>query len=559
MYMETGSVVSKKPEEMTREDIQILISLVHELQGQIASDAEALHQAMEKINELNRRLYGARREKTSSSDANLLSFFSLYPNLFNEAEASADAASAADVADEAEEKVEEDAGPDPAKKRRRKKTQGAARLPEDLPREDVFHDLPEAERICPQCGSALKPIGEDVYEKLKIIPAQVIVERHHVKAYACHECRKAEANAIPVLRGPEPKSAVPGSFASPESLAWLAVEKYRMGAPLYRIEKQLESDGILLSRQTMSGWLIRSHELCLAPLVSRLRKHLLSYDVLHADETPVQVLHEPGKTASAKSYMWLYATGIGAPHPVIIYDYQPDRKGQRPREFLNGFQGWLQTDGYAGYSKMPEGIIGVGCAAHARRKFWEAVQAQPEDRRQDSLAMRGLQFYDALFALERKFSGLSCDARKQAREEQAVPLLDEFESWLRSQRAGKSKLGTAIQYSLSEWNRIRHYLDDGRIELSNNYAERCIRPFVTGRKNWLFAGTPSGAKASAGFYSIIETAKASGVDPYRYLVWVFTELPQQQNLTDEVLDLFLPWNAPAEARSHTSSAAGTAS
>lgn len=547
--MDISALSSINPDTVTPEQCRMLITALLQLASQYEASQEELQRAVEQINSLRRSLFGSKREKTTQACKDALSFFDLYPEIFGK---TGDEAASEDAPPAVKEITERK----PA--RRKKQAEGTARFPADLPREEIIHDLPEEERVCPECGSQMKPMGTDTYERLRFVPAEVVIEKHIVKSYACDKCRASDtAESVPVKRAPEPRNAVPGSFAAPESIAYLAAEKYQMGTPLYRLEKRLEMNGILLSRQTMANWLIQASFNCLKPLTDRLHEYLISYDILHADETPLQVLREDGKSAKSKSYVWLYATGTGAPFPIVLYDYQPDRKGNRPREFLEGFSGWLQTDGYSGYKSMPPGVTGVGCAAHARRKFWDAVQAQPEARRSGSLAMQGLQFYDALFELEREFAGLSYAARKDARDEKARPVLEELHKWLLAQHAGKSKLGTAIQYSLSEWNRLMRYLDDGRIDISNNYAERCIKPFVIGRKNWLFSNTPDGARASAFYYSIIETAKANGVDPYRYLVWIFRQFPQQLNRDDESVDLFLPWNAPPETRCLTSPAAGS--
>ena len=266
----------------------------------------------------------------------------------------------------------------------------------------------------------------------------------------------------------------------------------------------------------MSNWLLKATEDWLEPIYDVLHEMLCTYDVLHADETTLQVLHEPGKTAQSKSYMWLYRTsgynnyGRANSMPIVLYDYQPDRRAKRPAEFLQGFKGYLHTDGYDGYHGLPDDIVIVGCFAHARRKFDEALKSMPEKDREGSNVLRGKRYLDKLFELERTFADLSPKERFAKRQELAKPVLEEFFVWL--EKFGdmtKTPLGKAKHYALGQRKYLERYLLDGRLEISNNRAERSITPFVIDRKNFLFANTPRGAKASAIMFSIIETAKAA--------------------------------------------------
>ncbi len=248
--------------------------------------------------------------------------------------------------------------------------------------------------------------------------------------------------------------------------------------------------------------------------------------VLHADETTLQVLHEPGKTPQSKSYMWLYRTGSDARHPIVLYEYQPSRRKEHPKAFLEGFKGYLHTDGYDGYHSLPDGVIIVGCWAHVRRKFDEALKTLQEKSRGNSNAMRGKRFCDKLFTLERKFSDLPPDERYKQRQELSKPIVEEFFAWLGALGAlPKSPLGVAANYALGQRKYLERYLLDGRLEISNNRAERSIKPFVIDRKNFLFANTPRGAKASAIMFSVIETAKENGLNPFAYLTYIFKNAP----------------------------------
>ncbi len=295
----------------------------------------------------------------------------------------------------------------------------------------------------------------------------------------------------------------------------------------------------------MSNWLIRVAEDWLEPIYDALHEILCTHGVLHADETTLQVLREPGKTAQSKSYMWLYRTSSDAPHPIVLYDYQPDRRSRRPAEFLKNFKGYLHTDGYEGYHSLPDGITIVGCWAHVRRKFDEALKALPERDREGSSALRGKRYCDRLFEFEREFASLTPDERFSKRQELSKPLLDEFFAWAMLLNATpKTGIGIAVHYALSQRKYLEHYLLDGRCEISNNRAERSIKPFVIDRKNFLFANTPRGAKASAVMFSLIVTAKENGFNPFEYLVYVFKSAPSMDIRNDiNALSLLLPASA----------------
>jgi AraC-like DNA-binding protein len=274
-----------------------------------------------------------------------------------------------------------------------------------------------------------------------------------------------------------------------------------------------------------------------------MKTELLKHEVLHADETTLQVLREPGKTAQSKSYMWLYRTGGDADRPIVLYDYQPDRRSLHPINFLSGFSGYLHADGYDGYHNLPDNIVIVGCWSHCRRKYDEALKSLPEKDREGSKALRGIQYCDKLFEIERKLKELSPDERHAKRQELAKPLVEDFFAWAVSLNVlPKSAIGKAVYYTLSQRQYLERYLLDGRLEISNNRAERSIKPFVIGRKNWLFNNTPKGAQASSIIYSIIETAKENGLNPYAYLTRVFKTAPNIDFRNDPIaLESLMPW------------------
>ena len=287
----------------------------------------------------------------------------------------------------------------------------------------------------------------------------------------------------------------------------------------------------------------------LEPVYEQLRRELLAKEVLHADETTLQVLHEPGKEPQSKSYMWLYRTSGDTDNPVVMYEYQSGRGAVHPREFLEGFKGYLHADGYAGYHNLPEDITVVGCWAHLRRKFDEAMKSLPKSKAKNSSAAQGLAYCSLLFGLEDDFAELTPDERYQQRLEQAKPVLDAFLAWANIRNAApKSALGKALTYLKEQWPYLTNYLKDGRMELSNNRAERSIKPFVIDRKNFLFANTPGGAKGSVVIFTMIQTAIENHLDPYRYLTWLLKAANTADLTRPEVIEQLLPWNAPQECR-----------
>ena len=375
------------------------------------------------------------------------------------------------------------------------------------------------------------PIREDVYY-----------------TYACKQCEETTGEAN-ILKTPKEPVLYPGSFASAEAVAHIMTQKFVMYSPLYRLEQEFNREGLKLSRQTMANWMLNTSDTWLRPIYDVLPRDLCKEPVLHGDETTLQVLRESGKAATSKSYMWLYRTSGCAKAPIVLYEYQPSRKAAHAEEFLKGFSGWLHADGYQGYHKLPENIRVVGCRAHARRKFDEALQTIPKDDRKGSLAATGECYCTRLFQLEEALAELTPEERYTKRLEQEKPVLDALVAWANeaaAKTAPKSTLGKALHYLLEQWPYLIRYLEDGRLELSNNRAERSIKPFVTGRKNWLFANTPAGAQSSAVIYSLIETAKENQLDPYRYLLWVLRSAPALSQTDDVWAEKLLPARAPQE-------------
>ena len=450
------------------------------------------------------RQFGAKSEK-SEYDQQL--------NIFDEAEATAD------------ESVPEPELREVQRHFRKRKRLINDKLPENLPIEIVEHDLEDDAKDCPECENPMHVMGREKRRELVIIPAQVKIREHVSKVYACRTCEK-NACDTPIVKAAIDKPVIKGSFASPEAIAHIMYQKFVMGSPLYRQEQDWKRQGIEISRQTMSNWLIKATEDWLVPIYDAMYKNLLTQSVLHADETTLQVLREPDKTPQSKSYMWLYRTGSDCKFPIVLYEYQPDRRAKRPEEFLKTFKGYLHSDGYEAYHSLSPDIVVVGCFAHARRKFDEALKSLPQKERAGSNCAKGKDYCDRLFELERKFADLSHEERCNKRQEFSKPLLDEFFAWAKAhQHMTKTPLGKAVYYLLGQRKYLENYLLDGRLEISNNRAERSIKPFVIDRKNFLFANTPRGAKASAVMFSIIETAKENGLNPFKYLVYIFKNAP----------------------------------
>jgi transposase len=421
------------------------------------------------------------------------------------------------------------------------------KLPENTEVKVDVHELSEEERTCPVCGSVMEPVGVEVVRTLEIIPAQFVVHEDQYVNYACKNCcgedTEEEIGKTQFVKTPHIPTVYPGSYCSPAAAAYQMTQKFVMGSPLYRMEQDFSRSGLELSRQTMSNWVIYCTESWLVPLYEKLYEMLLKAEIINADETELQVLKEPGRKAQTKSYMWLYRTGSYAEHPIVLYEYQPGRGSKYPLNFLSGFKGYLQTDGYGGYDALKD-VKHVGCMSHLKRKFHDAVTALPNGKKSGS-AVEGEAYCEKLFLLERTFENLSPEERKQKRQELAKPILDEFFAWGSTRNASpKSQLGKALTYLHNNSKELSEYLNDGRLEISNNIAERSIKPFVIGRKNFLFANTPKGATASAVMFSIIQTAIENSLDPYAYLKHIFTETPKMAAKGEDWVTAMLPENAP---------------
>ena len=412
---------------------------------------------------------------------------------------------------------------------------GRKALPKDLPRRPIIYDLPEAEKICP-CGCQLTYIGDEKTEQLDIIPAQIYVIEHIQKKYACKGCFDT------IKTAKKAKQPIPKSIASPGLLAEVLSKKFEFHLPLYRQEQMLQAIGADIPRATLSHWVIKCSRL-FQPLVNLLQDEILNYNISYADESTVQVLKEKNKTAQSMSYMWVF--GGGPPERFsFVYQYFPNRTHEVAVDFFAEYEGYLHCDGYQAYDTLSASnnkVIQVGCWYHARRKFVDAAKASKKAGAADWY----LKQIQRLAKIEKYITEhLTCfDAIKRYRQENASEIIHKIKTELDkqvNQVPPQSLLGKAISYTLNQWPKLQTYLQDGRLEISNNKMERAIKPFAVGRKNWLFCNSVEGAKAAGIIYSLIETCKAHKVNCYDWLRNTLTKIPTCE--TVQQFEALLPFN-----------------
>ena len=445
--------------------------------------------------------------------------------LFNEAE---------ELIEQTVEDDEEEAKTFPRKKAKREQ------ISADIPRERVVHDIADEDKFCDCCQHALHQIGEDTNEKLEFIPAQVKVIVNVRPKYACQACEK-NGTSNNIKQAPVPASVIPKGYATPSLLSQIITSKYQFGLPLYRQEVMFKQYGIELSRKTTAQWIMRSADI-LQSLYDKLRRILLEQPVIYADETTLKVVGDN----KSKSYMWLYACGADSPEGkltgtdipnIVLYDYHASRAGQVAVDYLDGYNGYMHVDGYAGYHKTQATL--VGCWAHARRKFTDVQKAMGKHK--NGKVDWALNHIQKLYRIETQIKDKTIDERYRIRQEESLPLLAQFKTWLiksEQQVITKNDLSDAIQYCLNQWEKLVRYTLDGRLSIDNNRAERAIKPFVMGRKAWMFSQTSKGAQSSAVLYSIVESAKANGLTPYDYITHLLVQFSQPEPDIDQLL----PWN-----------------
>ena len=494
-----------------------------------------LNQTIANLNEtveyLKKKLFASSSEKTKK-DA-----FPGQLDLFNEAEAAADPSVP-------EPTLEEAVGGYKRKARKQKATR--EEILAGLPVVEVPCTVPDEDRNCPYCNTPMEVIGKKVVrEELRIIPAKVERIQYVQEVLGCPECKKDGASVIVGAEIPSP--LLKHSLASPSTVAYVMYQKYGNSIPLYRQEANWKQLGVKLPRATLANWVIKCGIDYMEPVYGHLHQCLLERDIIHADETPCQVLKEDGKTAQSRSYMWLYGSGNDGLPPIRLYDYQPSRGGYHAEEFQKGFSGYLICDGFSGYNKL-KGVIRCGCLAHMRRYWKEALPGKTRKSSDKTPAEIGLDYCNQLFELEKEYADLDADTRKAERLETEPAIWEAYWSWLETVNpAGGSRLAKAVTYAKNQKPYMENYLLDGRCSISNNIAENIARPYVVGRKNFLFHDTVKGARASAIIYSLVETAKLNNLNIYAYLETVLLYMPDYKNEPEGIEEL-MPWSEMIQQR-----------
>ena len=489
---------------------QMLLELQQRMESELAEKDVVYQQLLERYNLKLANEYGKKSEKMPGAD-----------EVFNETES---------VLDEHDKKLLANPNADATTKTKPKRKP----LPQALPRKEVVLDVDEEDKVCDCCQGQLHKMGESSSETLEFIPAHIKVIKTIRPKYTCRQCERNGVENV-VKTALMPATPIPKSIATPSLLSQIISCKYQFGLPLNRQETMFSDIGLELSRQTMSSWMLRSAQL-LEPLYRRLKEVLLAEPAIHADETPLKVI----KAEKATSYMWVYCCGSDSASEktnIVLYDYHNSRAAQCAIDFLDGYQGYMHVDGYQAYGLTQAKL--VACLAHIRRKFVDAkkIQAKPRTGKVDV----ALNLIGKLYGLEQQLKDKSIKERFTIRQSHAKPIVKELHDWLikhQDKIPPKSKLGEAISYSLNQFDKFQRYLEDGRLSIDNNRAERAIKPFVIGRKAWLFSNTCNGAHASAILYSLVETAKANGLVVHDYISKCLQHVAEQPN----DLEPLLPWN-----------------
>ena len=462
----------------------------------------------EQIQVLTAKLYGKKSEKRPKDDKQLL--------LFEEFE------------DKPVISEDDDTVTVPTHKRKKR---GRKPLPDNLPRIEIIHDISDEDKLC-ECGCQKSCCGREESEQLDIIPPEIKVYKHIRLKYACKACEGVESNKPTVMIAPLPVQVLPKSYATSGLLAYIITNKFVDALPFYRQEKIFRRHQIKIPRTTMCDWIIKVAEKC-QPLIELFQQQILSGPLIGSDETTVQVHKESGRKNTTKSYIWVFRGGDPVV-PCIIYLYNPSRSGDVADKFLKGYKGHVQTDGYIGYNFLDKNkeIVHLGCWAHARRKFFEASVAYKNVKTDNSKssADEALDFIAEIYRIEKEIreSGLQKHAIIEKRQAETILVLDTFKKWLNKMEAEivpGSYLGKALSYTQNQWEKLITFINLDVATPDNNLVENTIRPFVVGRKNWLFSDSPRGAHANATLYSIVETAKANNLEPWLYIKFILAKLP----------------------------------
>ena len=522
-------------EELNNLDKQAIIALALSMQDQIQQLTDSINRLTEQVAALNQYRFGRRTERSYIIPDGQMNLF----DFFNEAEA---------VHQE-----NPDPGEPPVQEvviHRRKKAKGKRDTDlEGLPVEVIHHELSETQlrRIF---GDKWKCLPDEVYKRLRYEPARYIVQEHHIKVYAGTDNQT-------IVHADRPKKLLRNSIVTPSLEAGIMNAKYVNAVPLYRQEQEFKRNGISISRQVMANWTIQCSDRYLSLMYDWLHEKIYSYHVLQADEPPVVVTHD-GRHVGAKSYMWVYRTGkMYTEKPIILYEYQKERKADHPREFLKAFNGVLVTDGYQVYHQLANERHDLhisGCWSHARRRFSGAVKAAGDQKAKTSVASVALEKIAEIYLADNALADMTPEQRLKSRQLTVKPLVEAFFAWLKElypQIPAKTKTGSGFSYCLNQERYLKYFLQDGEVPIDNNAAEQTIRPFCIGKKNWVMIDTIDGAKASAVIYSLAETAKANHLNPFRYFEFLLTRILEHMDDTNlSFLEDLAPWSEalPAECR-----------
>jgi len=474
------------------------------------------------------------------------------------------------VSDSLQENEEDDAVEVSSFKRKKKRTQEEiiASLPV------IIHEykLADEDIRCPRCGEEdLECIGKElVYSEYERVPAHVDRHDYYAYKYACHNCEDGtgacetcknsgtdkckhciERLRLIVIQAQIPKELITplikGSKASASIMAQIYDDKFEQGIPLYRQEKEWERLGFPLTRQTMTNWALRIDKDYFQPVVSYMKKKAIAESsVIHSDETHIKVIQQKTESGSLKKcQMWVIRTGFCEPIPIVVFNYRPSRAGKEPIDILAGYDRYFVSDGYSGYNLLGKNATRCGCWAHLRRKFFDSVPNH--DMSKPGSAREGVRWCDKLFRIEEKLEKVTPEERQRIRNTESRKVIEDFYEWLGTVDPAHKNMKDAISFATRQKEYLMRFLDDGRIPITNSVAENAIRPFVVGRKNWLFSNSDDGATATANAYSIVETAKANNVDVHKYLDYILKKLPVAAgNLTEDFLESIMPWNATVQ-------------
>ena len=524
------------PEQLNGMDKRALIGIITSLQGQLATISTQLNFLTEQIALMNQRSFGRKTEKLDQmDDMHQMSLF----DVFNEPEVFQDNSEEPEISEITV-----------SSHTRKKKTKREDSL-EGLPARIFEHRIGD-DKLAELFPNGYKELPEEVYKRLSIIPQTLLVDEHHVHVYA------SKNNDGTIIKAERPADLFRNSIATAPLVATLITGKYANHLPLERQSKAFKDNGVKLETNTIANWMIKASDLYLSILYDELHKHLFKSHVVHADETPFEVIKD-GRKAGSNSYMWVYRNGeCDSKHPVVIYDYQPTRRLDHPDDFLKDYTGVLVTDGYQVYhslEKKRKALKVAGCWVHAKRKFAELVKAIDTGPSDEIIAAEAVKRISELFHIDNLFSNLSSEERLKQRQTIIKPKVDDFFVWARTCMLKLPAGGTTykgLQYCINQEQSLRVFLEDGDVPMHNNPAEQAIRPFTLGRKNWMNVYSINGAQASAVIYSIVETAKANNLRIYDYLEFLLSELSQHSGDTSlDFLKDLLPWNQAVQEKFHS--------